>query len=156
MHSNDPAKNIPTNTFAEAMSVGPDRALRGSSGASTGTFKVKLMLNGVFVGYLGQNSTGWAVLATNEGDAVSLEWYPYDGVEYIRIAGSSAYMSVGTTPANNAYVGFYGWSGASGWTLSGRRLTSAVNEQKMSIYSTDNAYIFCWDEYSVLDVEIVT
>jgi hypothetical protein len=135
-------------SFADAMSAAPpvDEA------AATGTFKIKLSLNGVVQGYLGQNGGEWAVLADANG-ALSLEWYPYNSVNYIRRVGTSRYMSVGSVGVNNGYVGFYAWSGAGGWTLQGTRL-KGLNGQAMSIYSKDNAYIYCWDEYTVLDVTL--
>ncbi len=133
MHSNEPAKNVPKTTFAEAMSIAPGGPSLGKNvTASVGTFKIQLLLNGVTQGYLGQNDNGWAVLVKDESQALSLEWYPYNNVNYIRISGSSSYMSVGTSAAHNGYVGFYGWLGAAGWTFTGGNLISSVNGQKMS------------------------
>ena len=143
---------VPTLGFAEAMNVPPPM----DAGASTGTFTIMLSLNGVTQGYLGANGSNWAVLV-DESDALSLEWYPYNGVNYIRQAGdTSEYMSVGTVLTHNGYVGFYSWWGAgnAGWSLTNNHLISAVNGQAMSIYSTDNGYIYCWNDYTVLDVTL--
>jgi hypothetical protein len=154
MHSNEPAKNVPKTTFAEAMSIAPVGPSQGKGVATAvGTFKLELLLNGVTLGFLGQDSNGWAVLVKDQSQALSLEWYPYNSVNYIRIAGSSNYMSVGTTAGHNGYVGFYGWWGAAGWTVNGGNLISSVNGQKMSIYSPDNGYIYCWNDYTVLTVQ---
>jgi len=135
-------------SFADAMNASPPK----DEAAATRAFKIKLSLNGVTQGYLGENDGEWAVLADANG-ALSLEWYPYNKVNYIRRVGTSRYMSVGTVGVNNGYVGFYGWSGAGQWTLEGTRLVGP-NGQAMSIYSTDNAYIYCWNEYTVLDVTL--
>jgi hypothetical protein len=152
MTTTSPAPPIPTTTFAEAMNTPPPM----DAGASTGAFTIRLSLNGVTQGYLGVNDGGWAILV-DANDALSLEWYPYNGVNYIRQAGStSSYMSVGQALGRNGYVGFYSWwtAGNAGWTLEGTHLVSAVNQQSMSIYSTDNGYIYCWNDYTVLDVTL--
>jgi hypothetical protein len=54
--------------------------------------------------------------------------------------------------SDNAYVGFYGWLGARGFTRQGAHLVSDYNHQKLSLYSKDNGYLYCWDPYTVLDV----
>lgn len=81
---------------------------------------------------------------------MNLELYPYDQVNYYRIKDTSRYMSV----SRNGYVGFYNWSGATGWTLNGNNLVSDYSGQKLSLYSTDNQYIYAWDKYNVLTVKL--
>lgn len=137
-----PASLKPTNTFAQAKETEPQVA------ANLNSFKIALSSNGVQLGFLGKDGSGWAVLVTDPGSAVTLEQYPYNGVTYYRIKGSSSYMSVSDT----AYVGFYNWTGARGFTKSGSQLISDYNKQPMSLYSVDNAYIYCWKEYTILDV----
>jgi hypothetical protein len=141
-----PASNKPTVTFAEAMLAAPEVT------GTVGQFKIKLSANGVQLGWLGQDKKGWAVLTTDGQQALTLEQYPYDGKTYYRIKGTSNYMAQGTVGANKAYIGFYGWLQASSFTRSGVHLISDINGQKLSIYSTDNAYIYAWDPYTVLDV----
>jgi hypothetical protein len=137
----------PTSTFAEAMHAEPVLA------ESTGNFKAALIgPDGVQLGWLGQNGGEWAILVANESQAVTLESYPYNNVTYYRIAGTSRYMSV----SNNAYVGFYNWIGARGWTVRDGHLVSDYNHQKLSLYSKDNGYLYAWDEYTVLKVQFRT
>jgi hypothetical protein len=138
----DPASHKPTNTFAQAREAEPHAA------ADLNSFKMVLSSNGVQLGYLGKDGSGWAVLVKDAGSAVTLEQYPYNGVTYYRIKGSSSYMSV----SNNAYIGFYNWLGATGFTKSGSQLISDNNKQPLSLYSVDNAYIYAWKEYTILDV----
>jgi len=145
--SKNPVEINPASTFADAMSAQP------TLGAAVGQFKMKLSANGVQIGWLGQNGNGWAVLATDPKDALTLEQYPYDGKMYYRIKDSSKYMSVGTTPANKAYVGFYAWISSSSFTRRGSHLVSDLNGQAFSLYSKDNGYIYAWDAYTVLDVD---
>lgn len=104
--------------------------------------------DGVQLGWLGQNGAEWAVLVADPAKALILESYPYNGTTYYRIRGTSRYMSV----SNDAYVGFYGWLGARGWKPDGSRLISEFNNQALSLYSTDNAYLYAWDKYTILDV----
>ena len=141
MTMTDPAALKPTATFADAKEAEPQAAAGNA-------FKMVLSSNGVQLGYLGKNGSGWAILVSDPASAVTLEAYPYNGINYYRIKGSSSYMSV----SNNAYVGFYSWSGATGFTRSGSQLISDFNKQPMSLYSVDNAYIYCWKEYTILDV----
>ena len=145
--SQHPAEIKPTATFAESMSAEP------AATSVVDQFKMQLSTNGVPLGWLGQTGTGWAVLVSDPKHALTIEQYPHDGKMYYRIKGSHKYMSVGTTPANKAYVGFYLWASASSFTRRGRQLVSDLNGQSLSIYSTDNAYLFAWNAYTILDVD---
>ncbi|MDJ1485700.1 hypothetical protein QNI16_34790 [Cytophagaceae bacterium YF14B1] len=119
---------------------------------STTTFKMGLFSNGVQLGWMGQTDSGWAVLVTDESKAIRLEQYPYNGVTYFRIAtDTSRYMSV----SNNSYIGFYNWLSATGFTLKGSHLVANYNGQQLSLYSTDNAYLYAWDAYTVLEVKFI-
>ncbi|WP_333990114.1 hypothetical protein [Burkholderia orbicola] len=137
----NPIENQPHGTFAEFANTAPVSAIE------VDTFKMALYHDGVQLGWLGQNSGEWAVLVDSAAKALTLEQYPYNGVTYYRILGTSRYMSV----SNNAYVGFYNWIGARGWTRQGSILISDFNHQKLSLYSKDNAYLYAWDAYTVLD-----
>jgi hypothetical protein len=139
----NPIENQPHGTFAEFANTVP------VSARAVDTFKMALYHDGVQLGWLGQNSGEWAILVDSAAKALTLEQYPYNGVTYYRILGTSRYMSV----SNNAYVGFYNWIGARGWTRQGSVLISDFNHQKLSIYSKDNAYLYAWDAYTVLDVK---
>lgn len=144
--SMNPASIKPHGSFSDAVVAAPHAV------ASPDAFKVALYgSDGVQLGWLGENGSEWAILVSDPNKALTLESYPYGGVMYYRIRGTSRYMSV----SNNAYVGFYNWIGARGWTRNGTRLISDYNHQAMSLYSKDNGYIYAWDEYSVLDVRFV-
>ena len=143
----NPVEIKPTRTFAETTSAEP------TLGTAVGQFKMKLSANGVQLGWLGQNDSGWAVLVTDLKAALTIEQYPYDGKTYYRIKDTKKYMSVGTTPANKAYIGFYAWVSASSFTRRGNNLVSDLNGQALSLYSTDNAFIYAWDAYTVLTID---
>ncbi|MGD0453045.1 MAG: hypothetical protein ABSB69_05570 [Solirubrobacteraceae bacterium] len=149
MTTDDPVQNVPSGAFAESPSA--------ASPDATSTFIIALYNNGILQGYLGIDDGGWAVLVSDLSSAARLIWYPYNSVNYIQVTSGNwqnYYMSVGTAPTRNGYVGFYGWWGAAGWSFDGTHLKSAVNQQHMSIYSIDNAYIYAWDAYTVLDVKL--
>ena len=114
------------------------------------SYKFALSSQGVQLGWLGQNSSSWAVLVTDPNKALILELYPYNGVNYYRIKGSGSYMSVSAS----AYIGFYNWLGATGFTMQGTNLVSAYNGQKLSLYSKDDGYLYAWNAYTVLDVKL--
>ena len=142
-----------TGSFEEEMrATGPNPALAGSAepGVAGGTdFKLALFHEGVLLGYLGENDSGWAIVV-GFAKAVTLELYLYKDVNYFRKKNSSSYMSV----SDNAYIGFYGWLGATGWTVKTPNLVSDYNGQKLSFYSSENGYLYAWDKYSVLDVKL--
>jgi hypothetical protein len=147
----DPESAPPAGLFAAAsdLASGSSVAVAAPPQAGGATFSIKLMNNGLPLGWLGRNSSDWAVL----GDTpLTLEQYVYDGKTYFKIPGESKYMSV----SNNAYVGFYAWSGATVFRQDGGHLVSDYNNQKLSLYSTDNAYLYCWDKYTVLQVQLTS
>jgi hypothetical protein len=118
------------------------------------SFKVRLSFNGEVLGWLGQDGGEWAILVTDQSKALTLEMYPYNEVKYYRRKDDpSRYMSV----SNNTYVGFYGWSGATGFTREGHRLKSDYNKMQLSISSKNPHYIFANNkaDFNVLDVEFV-
>ncbi|MDJ1470397.1 hypothetical protein [Xanthocytophaga flava] len=119
--------------------------------STTGAFKMGLFSNGVQLGWMGQTDAGWAILVTDETKAIQLEQYPYNGTDYFRIKDTSRYMSV----SNNSYIGFYSWTSATGFTLKGSHLVAGYNGQQLSLYSKDNAYLYAWDAYTVLDVKFI-
>ncbi|MES2672149.1 MAG: hypothetical protein V4673_17265 [Pseudomonadota bacterium] len=151
--SNNPADSSPITDFPPATkgaSSAPDQATLLAAGPS-GFFKLALYHQGLRLGWLGQNNSEWAILVANENQALTLENYPYNNVTYYRVKGSDRYMSV----SKNAYIGFYGWLYASGFTLSDGHLVSDYNKQKLSLYSKDNGYLYAWDgqDYTVLKVK---
>ena len=138
----NPAKEIPTGTFeahknTEAPKMG------------AGKFKIKLSINGIEFGWMGRNNDGWCVL-TNESPLV-LEYYPYGGKMYYKVSEEDKYLSV----SNSAYVGCYGWWGATTFRKEGKYLISDYNNQYLSLYSVDNKYLYAWDAYTKLEVEFV-
>ena len=148
--SKNPADQKPTMTFAEAVATAPARATTAepTAAATPGKFRISLRSNGVQLGWLGKNGSGWAALVDKIEDALTLELYPYDNVTYYRIVDTKTYMSV----SDRDYIGFYGWTGARGFTLKDGHLISDYNGQALSLYSKDNGYLYAWDKYTVLDV----
>lgn len=149
----NPVNIQPTMSFSEALRT-EKRTTTGTNEepvvANANGFKMSLFSQGVHLGWLGENGSEWAVLVTDPKQALTLELYPYNGVNYYRIKGSSRYMSV----SDQAYVGFYNWLGATGFKMQGTHLVSDYNSQKLSLYSTDNGYLYAWDAYTVLDVTL--
>lgn len=133
-----------TTTFAEVMNMEPT----ATTAAVANQFKVSLAQNGVQLGWLGQDSNQWAMLVTDKNAALTLELYPFNGVNYYRVKGTSRYMSV----SDHAYVGFYNWSGATGFTREGSNLKSDYNGQKLSYDNKENGYLTAWNAYTILDV----
>jgi len=114
-----------------------------------GEFAIELLKDERPIGYLNRDDADWAVLSD---DPLNLEHYMYAGATYYRVgADDSRYMSI----SNQAYVGCYNWQGATTFQLQGGNLVSDRNGQKLSLYSQDNRYLFCWDQYSVLGVKFV-
>ncbi|MBI0331642.1 hypothetical protein [Burkholderia plantarii] len=140
--NSDPAKIIPHGDFSEFADTAPTDV------AVAGTFRLALSHNGIGLGWMGRNSSNYAVLAGSASEAIQLELYPYNGVDYYRLNGSNRYLSV----SNNAYVGFYLWNGATGWKQTGTRFVSDYNGQSLSLYSKDNGYLYAYDPYTVLEV----
>lgn len=138
----NPSENKPQGNFADFANVEP------FAGKAVGSIKLALSNNGVQLGWLGKTDRDWAVLVNDPTKALVLEQYPYNNVNYYRIKGTSSYLSIN----NQAYVGFYNWIGARGWVLQGSNFICSENGQKLSLYSKDNAYLYAWDQYTVLDV----
>ena len=144
--TNDPASTSPNLSFAEVKRA--EQQPGEPAAQASNAFRFALSNQGTRLGWLGQNGSGWAVLVTDPQQALVLEQYPYEGVTYYRIKGSGSYMSV----SNGAYIGFYNWLGATGFTLKDGHLVSDYNQQKLSLHSIDNAFLYAWDAYTVLDV----
>ena len=69
-------------------------------------------------------------------------------MDHYRIKGTDSCMSV----SNQAYLGFNRWWGATGFTRGGSHQISQYNRIALSFYSQENAYLHCWNAYTVLDV----
>jgi hypothetical protein len=142
-----PHENAPTVTFAEA--------------AVAGAFHIAFFIQGVPQGYLGNNGKGWAVLVSDISEATKFQFETHGSETYIQsMDESNSYLSVGTVGVNKGYVGFYSWArmGNAAWRVEGtppkQTLVSAINENAMSLYSKENAYIYCWPAYTTLNVEL--
>src|SRR4051794_9411886 len=99
-------------------------ALKNNSPAPN-TFKYKLSLNGAPIGWIGRGGSFggmWAEVVPNESDAVTLEWYTYYGVDYLRIPGYG-YMTWSGGRAGHP-VAFNTWSYANGWKEEGGHLVA--------------------------------
>ncbi len=127
----------PDTSFAEHVEQPPEAML--ASGGGTGQ-KVELFAKGASIGWLGQDSGEWCVVVGKDA-AVSIEAYVWKDVLYYRNAENDArYLSVSAT---YNHVGFYNWSwGATGWTKSGDVLTSLYSNAQLSIWSTDDRYVY--------------
>lgn len=147
----------PTDQFEPDAVKSADAGVAGgdisAEAEKVGVVSMSLSKSGVHQGYLNRNDKDWAVLSD---DPLQLEQYLYNGKTYYRVAADNTrYMSVGNAPARKGYVGFYSWSGATSFQLSGQNLVSDYNGQKLSLYSQDDRYLYCWDDYSVLEVKFV-
>jgi hypothetical protein len=124
---------------------------------STGTFVIQLFnpnspTPNQPIGWLGRDSANWAILATDQAKRLVLEAYVNGDKTYYKIPDEARYMSV----SNNAYIGFYGWSGASTFHQEGEYLISDHNGQALSFYSPENGYLYCYDDYTRLKVKFVS
>jgi hypothetical protein len=152
----DPRHESTKSAFAAAQAAPPESP-RPSTGVKSQAipipdpFRLTLQAaNGAEIGELGVNDSGWCIIVPR-GQGTKLKMYLYGNNWYIRKADDlSSYLSV----SNNAYAGFYGWSGASPMTLTDK-LRCAYNNQNLSFYSTDNGYLYFWDQYTVLNVSPV-
>lgn len=150
----NPITTKPTTDFAQSISESPVATNTGAEPTAAGsvnTFKLKLKLDGTTLGYLGQDDSQWGKLVVDSSKALVLEKYVDTNGTYYRIKGTSRYMSVNARAA----IGFYGWSGATTFKMEGEYLVASYNKQKLSIYSTDYAYLYAWNDYKVLEVEEV-
>lgn len=138
-----------TTTFV-AVATNKVPELTATTSVTGNSFKFGLFHNGVELGWLGKNSEGWATI-TSWFWAVTLEQYPYEGVTYYRIEGTNPgrYLSV----SNDAYIGFYDWGGATGFTWEGSHLKSDYNGQKLSYDNKENGFLTAWDAYAPLDIK---
>ncbi|HKT04020.1 MAG TPA: hypothetical protein VJT31_31215 [Rugosimonospora sp.] len=124
--------------------------------SSTGTFAIQLFnpnspTPDQPIGWLGRNSSNWAVLVTDQAQRLKLEAYVNADKTYYKIPDESRYMSV----SNSDYIGFYSWSGASTFHQAGDFLVSDHNQQRLSFYSPENAYLYCYDNYTQLKVKFI-
>ena len=140
------APDAPTGSFGDHLAQAPAAALTGGQ-----SHKVELFVKGASIGWLGENSDQWAVV-TSQDAAVALVAYVHtDGVLYYRnAADDSRYLSVSD---GYNYVGFYNWVGARGWTLNGGVLTSLYTNAQLSLYSTDNGYLYANSGYTPVTVQ---
>lgn len=147
----NPADIKPNGTFADHLS---EQRLAANAGAApvaaagANTFTLALSDGGTTLGWVGKDGGGWAILVTDVSQAVVFEKYLDSSGTYYATKGLGAYLSV----SNNAYLGFYGWAGATTFSMKGSNLVSAHNGQKLSLYSSANGYLYAWDAYKVLEV----
>lgn len=141
-----PEPEAPNGTFGEHLAQAPAAALSGGQ-----SHTVELFVKGASIGWLGEDSGQWAVV-TSQDAAVPLEAYVHtDGVLYYRNgADTSRYLSVSD---GYNYVGFYNWLGARGWTKNGDVLTSLYTNAQLSLYSTDNGYLYANSGYTPVTVQ---
>lgn len=68
---------------------------------------------------------------------------------------SGKYKDYYLSQNRNEYIGLYSWNSAVSWKFRGKHLISEHNNQKLSLYSTGNNYLYAWDDYKILEVEVV-
>lgn len=126
--------------------------------AAPGTFKFKVSLNGVNQGWMGKGGSQdmWARVVKSESDAVLLEWYAYNSVDYLRIPGTGySWMLTWSGGLAGHPVAFNTWSYANGWKLDGGHLIAVDSNAPVSIYDTDNPWMYANSDYKVLDFALV-
>jgi len=92
-----------------------------------------------------------ARLGASDADRLRLEAYIHGATTYYKVVDEARYMSV----SGNDYIGFYSWSGASAFHQDGDYLVSDHNNQRLSFYSPENGYLYCYDKYTQLKVKFV-
>ena len=125
-----------------------------ASKAEGGAFRYRLSLNGVQIGWLGKGGSQgmWAEVVKNESDAISLEWYTYSGVNYLRIAGtSSGWWMTWSGGLSGHPVAFNTWPYANGWKESGGQLIAADSGATVGQYSSDLAWLYANKDYTPLE-----
>jgi hypothetical protein len=142
----DPAKEKPTGTFADSMKAAP--------GVVSGKgFKIAIFANGAPFGWVGRDSAGWGVHVDDEKSATIFVTYLHtDGKTYYQDTSSKSWLSV----SDRSYLGFYGWLDARGFEVTeDKRFKSLYNGQHLSMESSSNAYLACWDAWKMLNVKFV-
>ena len=120
---------------------------------------MKLSCNGL-QGYLGKGTKSWACLV--EKDRAARLTTTTDQGQVFYGSDADGWLTVGTTPARNGYVGFYPWNGA-GWPnwrydAASKRLMSDLGNGPLSLMELYDGFVYCWagDGYAAADVEIET
>src|SRR5688572_20317478 len=143
-----PALHQTESTFKESIEALDEKAL---DLVSTASFKLGLSYQGVSMGFMSIDSSGWCQFS-NSGDGDQFEQYVYtDGNTYYMVKGGTwdgYYLSCN----RNAYVGVYGWTYAVGWQFVGSRFVCGYNSQPLSFYKTNASQLYAWDAYNVLEV----
>ena len=143
-----PALHQAESTFKESIEALDEKAL---DLVSTASFKFSLSYQGVSMGFMSIDSSGWCHFS-NGGDGDQFEQYVYtDGKTYYIVKGGTwdgYYLSVN----RNAYVGVYGWTYAVGWHFEGSRFVCEYNSKPLSFYKTNASQLYAWDTYNVLEV----
>jgi len=97
-------------------------------------------------GYMG-TSGGNYTIGVAKKDALKINKYQYYAITCYQYG--NRYLSVSTF----AYVGWYLWNGATGWTQQPNGLfTSVWNGQNLSSRAPAGDYLFAWNPYSPLFV----
>jgi hypothetical protein len=126
----------------------------GLAPGTEGTFKFKLSLNGVPIGWMGKGGSQsmWARLVKEEKDAVPLEWYSHDGIDYLRIPGTGyKWMLTWSDGLSGKPIAFNDWAHANGWEEEGGHLIAADSGQKVSVYDTDVGWLYANSNYKVIE-----
>jgi hypothetical protein len=128
---------------------------RQKSSVRPGTFKLKLSLKGVTIGWLGRGGSEgiWVKVVPNEADAVPLEWYAYNKVNYLMEYGFG-YMT--WSGLSGHPVAINSWSYACGFTLEGERLFPTGHpDMPLSLYDSNKGWLYANGSYSILGVTLV-
>lgn len=121
-------------------------------------FVLKLSLGNEQYGYLGQDGAGWCILVDRQ-QAQALYWnYEQGGLGTLSLLSynddSGQMYTIGISTGD--YLGFYeGWTSGADWDWNGSHLQERQQNgdgQVVSIESRDNGYIYCYSQYSQLNI----
>jgi hypothetical protein len=117
-----------------------------------GTFKYKLSLNGAPIGWMGKGGSQsmWAMVVPEEKDAVVLQWYAYNGANYLDLK-DFGYMTW-SNGLSGQPVAFNTWPYANGWKEQGGLLVAIDSGAPVSLYRSDVAWLYANSSYSAVGV----
>jgi len=137
-----------TRCIGHSAQMGSDTTTTITTPSASAVFRMSLWRQGLHVGWLGENSTEWAVLVADIRQALLLEPCPYNGSVYYQVSGSLRYLAL----SPDACIGFYNWANASGFTREGRHLVADDTGQKLALQSAERNDLCAWNGCRVLEV----
>lgn len=96
------------------------------------------------MGYLGRNGNNYAQIGPNKDTGVTIE------ICY-KIVGENRYLA----PDTNAYLAWWLGQNGSGWVKEDDgKLRTNYGGGHLSFYSVENTYLYAWDPYTQLKIEL--